>query len=294
MKSNRQTLTLLIALALLLFGGLSFKKVGSLIQRIASIPLSLLYDSSLSEKDLEKEKALIQLELLRQRNERLEEFVREEIAYLTQIRKGKEESLHERQLKELLEEKEEGLLAFINWRSPVAWNSLFWVDKGSEEGVEKGAVALSGNSLVGVVDEVEPHRSRILLLTDPSLKISVRALRKEGGKERFLAKGELIGARSPYFRQNASLLKGEGFNYQWSDAFGEGTSLRGKEHIIDVGDTLITSGLDGLFPAGIIVGSVTAVAPLKEGEFSYSIEAKPATSETKNLTAVWLLKPIRK
>lgn len=242
MRSQKRSLLLLLGLLLLLFvGAFGAKKVGSYAERLSAWSLNWIYDSPLKEEDLEKERLQAELQAVKLRNHRLEEFIKEEISYLSQLRKSKEETLHQQQLKRLLEAKEQGVVALINWRSPIAWNSSLWVDKGEKEGVGVGAIALSENALLGIVDAVEDHRAHILLITDPEIKVAVRALRKSDDKERFLAKGELRGSRSPQFRRFATMLKGEGFNYQFSDSLGEPLDLRGKEHIIDIGDTLITS-----------------------------------------------------
>jgi cell shape-determining protein MreC len=94
-----------------------------------------------------------------------------------------------------------------------------------------------------------------------------------------LAKGELQGSLSS---QTPSLLKGVGFNYEFDDEEGERRDLRTgqssndgqKKSLLLPGDSLETSGLDGIFPKGLKVALILQVFPLEEGAISYSITAE--------------------
>jgi hypothetical protein len=94
-----------------------------------------------------------------------------------------------------------------------------------------------------------------------------------------LAKGELQGAEYP---SSPTILRGEGFNYEFDDDEGPKRDLRTGQRSIDdqkvllikPGDLLETSGLDGVFPRGLRVATVASVSPLEEGAVSYRILAK--------------------
>ena len=58
------------------------------------------------------------------------------------------------------------------------------------------------------------------------------------------------------------------------------------------GDLLITTGLDGIFPAGLLVARVSKVHDLEEGAYSYRIEAKPTCLMLSELQVVFVLPPI--
>ena len=98
------------------------------------------------------------------------------------------------------------------------------------------------------------------------------------------------------------MLKGIGFNYNTADEEGPSRSLRtGKplgvsaapeSALIQAGDLLITSGLDGVFPPGIPVAIATKIASLKEGSYSYELEAKPAAGDLNDLQSVFVLPPL--
>ena len=59
--------------------------------------------------------------------------------------------------------------------------------------------------------------------------------------------------------------------------------------LIEVGDLLITTGMDGVFPKDIPVAHVTKIAPLKEGSPSFEIEAQLCVGHLNNLLDVTVL-----
>lgn len=123
------------------------------------------------------------------------------------------------------------------------------------------------------------------------------------GIDRYLAKGELYGNSMPLWRARRSTLHGVGFNYDWADSEGPARDLRsGKPltnlnsleslSILQEGDLLVTSGLDGIFPPGLHVATVSKVENLKEGSCSYDIEAHMTAGDLNELTTVYVLPPL--
>ncbi len=121
----------------------------------------------------------------------------------------------------------------------------------------------------------------------------------------YLAKGELFGSSSPLWRSRSQVLKGVGFNYDFSDQEGPPRDLRtgiayGLSRsdyaepvaILNPGDLLVTTGFDGVFPAGLRVAIVSKVEQLKEGASSYEIEAVSTAGNLDELTHVFVLPPI--
>jgi hypothetical protein len=118
----------------------------------------------------------------------------------------------------------------------------------------------------------------------------------------YLAKGELYGTSNPLWRSRSPLLKGRGFNYDFADVEGPARDLRSGEpygaspqgqslSLLRAGDLLVTTGLDGIFPSGFRVATVSFVQPLKEGASSYEIQAVSTAGHLDELAHVFVLPP---
>lgn len=121
----------------------------------------------------------------------------------------------------------------------------------------------------------------------------------------FLAKGILHGSGDPLWKADSALLRGTGFNYDFKDQHGPARDLRTGEpidpqheyipraatSIVQVGDLLVTSGMDGIFPEGLKVAKVHSIMPLTEGAFTYELYAVPTASDILDLNFVTILPP---
>lgn len=96
--------------------------------------------------------------------------------------------------------------------------------------VRKGQVVMSNESVIGRVDSVGRHFAKIILITDINSKIPVLIERT----------------------RTRSILSGN------NTAFPELIFTRANDHI-QAGDIVVTSGVGGLFPAGLPVGFVQKV-----------------------------------
>jgi len=121
--------------------------------------------------------------------------------------------------------------------------------------------------------------------------------------ERYLAKGELFGSSSPIWRARSHVLKGVGFNYDFADEEGPALELRtgnpldrlgqqGELPLIQRGDLLVTTGMDGVFPADLPVAVVSSIMPLQEGNVTFNIEATLCAGNLHDLGEVTILPPI--
>ena len=107
-----------------------------------------------------------------------------------------------------------------------------------------------------------------------------------------MAKGEVHGSSSPFWRSRSPILRGVGFNYEYADEEGAPKDLRSEVPILQKGDLLVTSGLDGVFPMGLKVGTVIHCDPLKQGSYSYEIDVKPIASNLNDLQTLFVLPPV--
>ena len=136
----------------------------------------------------------------------------------------------------------------------AATRDVIRVGKGSLAGVRKGAAVAVPRGLVGKVVSVSPHTSEILLLTDPAIRVSCRIETADG----MSAHGILTGADSD--RMLLGHLSGA-------------AALRPHAKVV-------TSGLGGIFPKDIRIGTlllVTNGVRGVEGEVLPSVD--PATLE---------------
>ncbi len=218
--------------------------------------------------------------------------------------------IREHERKKLLVLELQSYPAQVIFRSPSSWDSTLWVHAGQVDNeklgrdvVAKNSPVVIGNAVVGVVEYVGKKQSRVRLITDALLTPSVRAVRNIEGKIWHLGKGELKGSLKTEWRTNSRLLKGTGFNYNFADAEGPERDLRTGEPlgnnthlpplpIVLAEDLLITTGMDGVFPAGLFVAQVTKVHNLQEGDFCYELEALPCCGGLDDLTTVVILPPL--
>jgi len=119
----------------------------------------------------------------------------------------------------------------------------------------------------------------------------------------YLAKGILQGGSTPLWRSRNRTVHGIGFNYDFADEEGSarelmtGKPLDSNEKqtvlpIIKMNDLLITTGMDGVFPPGLRVAEVTKVYPLREGAYTYEIEASLVVGNLDTLQTVFIIPPL--
>ena len=136
--------------------------------------------------------------------------------------------------------------ASIIGNSGSSWFQSCLLDRGSADGVGKGMGVVTPLGVIGQVVSVSPRTAKVLLLTDPSSGVDVLV-------QRTRARGIVSG----------SLEYGTILKY-----------VKRSEDIQE-GDRLITSGLDGVFPKGLMVGTVTKARKQHLGLFQL-IEVTPA------------------
>ncbi|MCX7770648.1 MAG: rod shape-determining protein MreC [Proteobacteria bacterium] len=115
-------------------------------------------------------------------------------------------------------------------RNPKLWHQYLIIDGGKNKYFTPGMPVVTKDGLIGKIVEVYDSYSKVLLLIDPEFSVDVR-----GEKSGVLALCSGIGT---------SVLK---INY-----------VPKFEELV-LGETLVTSGLDGSFPEGIPVGYVIEI-----------------------------------
>ena len=119
-----------------------------------------------------------------------------------------------------------------------------------------------------------------------------------------LAKGILKGSSAPLWRAGGMVLKGVGFNSDYPDKYDVARDLRSGTPIdttsamltipiLKVGDILVTTGMDGVFPPGLRVATVAKVDMLKEGSYTYDLEALPTAGSLSDISLLYVMPAIR-
>lgn len=116
------------------------------------------------------------------------------------------------------------------------WYNTITIDKGSYNGVETDMVAVNSTGLIGKVIKTTTFTSDIRLITtsDTNNRISVS-----------ISNGE---------NKLNGLIKG--YDYKENKLEVEGIS---NTEEVNIGDKVYTSGLGGVFPSGILIGSVESI-----------------------------------
>jgi rod shape-determining protein MreC len=157
-------------------------------------------------------------------------------------------------LQKLLELKESlpppTLTAEIIGKDPSLWFRTLTINRGSSDGVQKGMPVVTVEGVVGQVLTSSPNYSKVLLATDPNSAIDVitQNTRVQG------------------------IVKGLG-----REAFALHYVLKSAE--VEKDDYVLTSGLGGVFPKGLMVGKVSDIQKSRRGMFQ-NIEIEPAVDFT--------------
>jgi len=139
-----------------------------------------------------------------------------------------------------------GVAADVIGDEPSGWGQGILVNRGASQGVRLGMAVVHPQGVVGQVVAVSPNFAHILLVTDHSSGVDVMT---QDSRVRGVVEG--IGADHCELRYVS------------------------KQTPIRVGDAVVTSGMDGVFPKGLRVGAVSNVA-VETGTLLQNIEIRVA------------------
>lgn len=124
----------------------------------------------------------------------------------------------------------QGPVARVIGMSSAGWSSIVTIDKGAGSGVVVGNPVVAAEGVVGRVIAVSENVAQVLPIIDP-----------KSGADALLQQTRVRG-----------VLEGGGSG---------GCSLRfvASRDVVTVGDVVVTSGFDGVFPPGLSLGRVTWV-----------------------------------
>jgi rod shape-determining protein MreC len=120
------------------------------------------------------------------------------------------------------------------------------LSSGSDNGLRAGMAVLANQGVVGKIIAVSPNASRVLLIDDHNSAL-------DGFDQRSRARGIVAGQVD------------DGVILKYAD----------RSQDLHPGDTIVTSGLDGIFPRGLLVGTIQSVHREGPGLF-LSVKITPA------------------
>jgi rod shape-determining protein MreC len=130
-------------------------------------------------------------------------------------------------------------------KDPSGWFKTVIIDKGKAEGLQKGLPVVLPQGIVGQVIEVSSHYSKVMLVIDRNSAVDALVQRSR-------ARGIIKGASADQCRFEFVLRK----------------------HDVQIGDTVVASGLDGVYPKGLRIGRVSDLSERKSDIF-YDITVAP-------------------
>lgn len=128
-----------------------------------------------------------------------------------------------------------GVVARVTGYPPAAPYGIITINRGSDDGVRRRAPVVSADGLVGQVSRVFPGTSQVLIITDPTSAVDGR-LDPSGARGLVVGKSLKLGLKRDLFISAFEYLS------QSTD--------------IAEGARVTTSGMDGVYPPGIPIGSV--------------------------------------
>ncbi len=133
---------------------------------------------------------------------------------------------------------EKVVVAEVIGKDPSVWFKTIVIDKGSNDGVCAGLSVMVPEGIVGQTVDVAPFYAKVLLIIDRNS--SVDALVQQS-RARGIINGE---STEMCFLQYVL-----------------------RKDIVKVGDTVISSGLDGVYPKGLRIGYVSGIVKRNAGIF---------------------------
>jgi len=244
-------LILFLIFIIIVFGLLSFQGGGGS-NRILDLPL---YPLSWLEKGIsaiytnirDTFNKYILIVSTHDENQRLKKKIQELQMEINRLKEIDNEIKRLRRLLKLKSQRSDIItVARIIGRDPTNWFQVIWIDKGSQDGIEKDMIAITPDGLAGRIRRVLRDTASVVLITDVNSSVAVR----------------IQGSRIE------GILEGDGKDACY-------VKYIPRDAIVRLGDMIITSGLDMVYPRGIVVGSVSDVFN-REGDLFLTVKVRPS------------------
>ena len=199
---------------------------------------------------------------VRKENKQLRESVK---ILISRLIESHEAVLANERLKRLLDLKDylkvPFLAASVIGEDGTPWFKTIIIDRGEVDGLREGMPVIATDGVIGQLIKVVAKSSRVLLITDHASGVAAIIQRS---RARGVVKGMGGGSCALEFAL--------------------------AEEDVKVGDTVITSGIGGVFPKGLNIGEITMV---KKGEYGIfqTVEVRPAVNLARLEEVLVLLQP---
>ena len=150
-------------------------------------------------------------------------------------------------------------------RNPDTWRDIVTINKGANDGLTPQMSVMSDNGLVGKVLDVNPTSARVALLSNNDTTLVRVAAMIQGEKE------SIYGTLTGFDHEKNILIMSQ---------------IQATQEI-KVGDKVVTSGLGGVSPSSLYIGTVEEVAMDRFGLYK-EVRIKPAadTNDVRYVTVV--------
>ena len=154
-----------------------------------------------------------------------------------------------------------GMLGEISHMGRDPFTHIVVVNRGNQHNIKAGQAVVDSKGVIGQVTRVYPFTSEVTLITDKELSIPIQIERNQLRAIAFGGGNNTLDI--PYLPTNVD---------------------------IKVGDKLVTSGIDGVYPAGLAVAVVTKIEQNPESPFA-KIISTPVAEVTNHLQLLLLELP---
>ncbi len=208
--------------------------------------------------------AVGRLDILEEENNQLREEIRTYREELVEYDQFKRENEFYKQFLEIKEQNSDYTFqpATITARDAADASASFSIDAGSRDGIALHDPVITQDGLVGYISQLGTAMATVVTVIDPGLRVGAIVSRtRESG---------VVGGESALLADGVCSL-----------------SYLASNSAVTVGDYVITSGAGGVFPKGLIIGTVTDVKKEQSNVSLYAV-VKPVV-DVQQITQVMVI-----
>lgn len=240
-KIQSKQLSLVIAFALIIITFIAFK--GTSNRATLGLHSLLKFPTKIASAFFKTSYELLHFKSIANENLRLKRQVTGLESKLANLNEALAEN---KRLKELLAIKDKlstrSIVCRVIGRDSSNWTEGLIVDKGLNDGLREDMAVLANGALIGKITAIGKSSARVSLITDPEIRVAVISERtRAGGLTYGIARGRCIMKFIP------------------------------KDADVKADDLVVSSGLSGIYPKGILVGKVLDIKIEPNGLYQFAL-----------------------